>query len=356
MPICNFGAHIAIKCCCFDGIHIVESKWTLTQTLCGCKIDFFCLFVTLISTSKIRIKPKLLILFDHLKSNGTCSFFIVPSSLHLTFQKTLYHRIWTGKGTPKIFSKIMLVFRKLGIKPIMKTNSINKKNKNKMIVTSILKARTKKTTICKKHSCIFKYLNFTCQLSTTKKIQFIALQGLSKNIRISIQLGKWMSTLVKKKCTQKFDIIFKNSFLFFSIWRPQYFTMELFFDYFIMLSDIYMYIYKSSFISISSIFIFFFSCIFVFVCEWWRKFLFFLLGIRAWKTQRLQVSRAYVHLWWLDFHGLIWEGSKDQKNDDPKKMKESIWEVEILVISPYFLTLMTLHMNSLTPKYIIFYY
>jgi hypothetical protein len=37
-------------------------------------------------------------------------FFIGPPSLLLASQKTLYHIIWTWKSTPKVSSKIVLVF------------------------------------------------------------------------------------------------------------------------------------------------------------------------------------------------------------------------------------------------------
>jgi hypothetical protein len=102
-----------------------------------------------------------------------------------------------------------------------------------------------------------------------KKVQFIALQGLSKNIRISIQLWKWMPTLVKKKCTQKIDIIFKNSSFFVCfIWRPQFFIVELFFGLFYhAFRDVF---YFSSF-----------SILFVYLCLFvndGRSFYFFYLG------------------------------------------------------------------------------
>jgi hypothetical protein len=164
----------------------------------------------------------------------------------------------------------------------------------RMFTTSILKFSTKRQLYIKKHSCIFTYLNFTCQLSIKKKV---ALQGFSKNIKISIQLWKWMPTLIMKNCTKKIDIIFKvSSFFVCFFWKLQIFIEELFFGLFYhAFRDIFYFFF------ISFIFIFFSSCLFVFVYEWWRKFLFFLLGIWSWKTQKLQVSCVYAHILWLDF-------------------------------------------------------
>ncbi len=76
-------------------------------------------------------------------------FFIVPSNLYLTFQKT-YYIIWTWKSTPKIFWKIMLVFKRLGINFVMKTNSIDQKQIIRMFTTSILRVRTEKQLFVRK--------------------------------------------------------------------------------------------------------------------------------------------------------------------------------------------------------------
>jgi hypothetical protein len=50
---------------------------------------------------------------------------------------------------------------------------------------------------------------------------------------------------------------------------------------------------------------------------------------------------------------VLQKGSKDEKKNDTKKEKKKTYEGP----KPwsYFLTLMALHMNSLTPKQIIFY-
>jgi hypothetical protein len=76
--------------------------------------------------------------------------------------------------------------------------------------------------------------------------------------------------------------------------------------------------------------IFLFSCwAFVFFYEWWREFLFFFC-LR------------------YDFE----KGTKDNKKNDIKNEWKHMkgWSFD-----PYFLDLMTLHMNSLAPKQIIFY-
>lgn len=90
-----------------------------------------------------------------------------------------------------------------------------------------------------------------------------------------------------------------QNFIFFCMFyleTPIFLIVELLFGQFYhAFKDIFY------FFVISSIFIFYSSCIFVFVCEWWRKFLFFLLGIWSWKTQKLQVSCVYAHLWWPNF-------------------------------------------------------
>jgi hypothetical protein len=69
----------------------------------------------------------------------------------------------------------------------------------------------------------------------------------------------------------------------------------------------------------------------MFVCEWWRDFLFFYLRYGH-KKQESQKNYVYVHPWWSEFQILIWEKKqKWEKNDSKEEWKKSRWEVEALV-------------------------
>jgi len=107
-----------------------------------------------------------------------------------------------------------------------------------MFTTSILKAGTKRQLFVKN---VHVFSNIWILLvNCPKKKQIIALQRLSKIIRISIQLWKWMPTLVNKECTQKIGIIFKFTSIFCMLYLdPNLFLQwNYILDYFIMLSKI----------------------------------------------------------------------------------------------------------------------
>jgi hypothetical protein len=75
----------------------------------------------------------------------------------------------------------------------------------------------------------------------------------------------------------------------------------------------------------------------VLVCERWKNFSFFLLGIRPWKTQKIQLSTLIHDSTIVRVYFEI--GSKDEKKDwcqqnknKQKKQNESIWGVETLIL------------------------
>jgi hypothetical protein len=97
-------------------------------------------------------------------------FFMRISNLLLVFQSNLCYIIWTLKHTLKIPNNYV-IFQKLRMILIMKTNFINQKIYIKMFTTSILKCFFKKPNnlSCKNISPICKYLNFIFQIATNFK-------------------------------------------------------------------------------------------------------------------------------------------------------------------------------------------
>jgi len=99
-------------------------------------------------------------------------FFMSISSIPLDSQNDFYYIIWTSKNTPKVSSTIMLLFKRLGIILVMKTNSINH---IRMFITSILKS-WKKTKYLQKNVTYFQIfqlyfqivINFRSNSSTCK--------------------------------------------------------------------------------------------------------------------------------------------------------------------------------------------
>jgi ribosome-associated toxin RatA of RatAB toxin-antitoxin module len=79
----------------------------------------------------------------------------------------------------------------------METNSIDRKTYIKKFTTSILRARTKETIICKKKSYTFKYLKSTFQIAKNRqRFNASTCKVHWKNIIKSILLLKPMPTIV----------------------------------------------------------------------------------------------------------------------------------------------------------------
>jgi hypothetical protein len=156
-------------------------------------------------------------------------FFIVPSNLHFNFFLNFVPYNLNLKKYPKNIPKNYVNILKIGDK-------FNYENKLhwpitiiRMLTTSILKARTKRQLFVKTIHVFSNTWILIVNCLQKKRSNSLPCKDFQK-IRISIQLWKWMTTLVKKKCTQKIDIIFKFSSIFcmFYLETPIFYSGTIF--------------------------------------------------------------------------------------------------------------------------------